>query len=520
MKPISQLIQELGEPKAKAYLREFFSRPENIPYFSLLFPDHIPLFPPDFHLELFQWFAELKGYKGAAAPRGFAKSTITDLVFILWVALHAKRRFIPLISDTYGQSTMLMESLKEEIENNEVIRWLYEDPQGETWTDNEIIITGLDPLTGEFKPVKIIAKGAGMKIRGLKFLNFRPDLIIFDDLENDEAVQSTDRRRKLKNWVIRGVIPALAPEGCIILIGTVLHRDSLLSNILDKKDEFSAWDSRRYTAIVDENRSLWPQRFSIEDLRSMRDNPKFERYIGPLAFAQEMMNKPLAEEDVIFQSSWFDRTYNLQELVNRYHQEHPELESSSVKDEWMKYTFNLIVAAVDPAISEKEKADWWAMATLGIARACPVCEGNPAGHIFELDMVRIKEKNPNIQATHILNNYRDWRHDKIKIEAVAYQAGLHAITSQKGAEMNIYPPIRAFRPDRDKTRRGIIFSATAAGQMVHLRTDHPLYQAIYDEFVEFPQGDHDDMVDAIFAAAEDVTMKTKPRTFKNKPQGF
>lgn len=520
MKPIDQLIRELGEPKAKAYLREFYSRPENIPYFSLLFPDHIPTFPPDFHLELYNWFAELRGYKAGAAPRGFSKSTITDLVFILWVALHAKKRFIPLISDTFSQSTMLLESLKEEVENNEAIRWLYEDPQGDTWTDNEIIVEGIDPDTGEFKPVKIIAKGAGMKIRGLKFLNFRPDMIIFDDLENDEAVQSTDRRRKLKNWVVRGVIPALTPDGCIILIGTVLHRDSLLSNILDKKDEFASWDSRRYTAIMDEDKSLWPERFPVENLRRMRDDSSFERYIGPLAFAQEMMNKPLAEEDVIFQSSWFDRTYNLQEEINKYHQEHPELESNNVMSEWMKYTFNLIPSSVDPAISEKESADWWAMATLGIARACPICEGNPAGHIFLLDMERIKEKNPNVQGGVIIESYKRWRQDKIKIEAVAYQAGLYAVTSQKGAEMNVYPPIRAFRPDRDKTRRGIIFSATAAGQMFHLRRDHPLYQAIYDEFIEFPQGDHDDMVDAIFSAAEDVTMKSKPRTFKNKPQGF
>lgn len=520
MKPIDQLIRELGEPKAKAYLREFFSRSENIPYFSLLFPDHIPSFPPDFHLELYKWFAELKGFKAGAAPRGFSKSTITDLIFILWVALNAKKRFIPLISDTYGQSTMLMESLKEEVENNEIIRWLYEDPQGSTWTDNEIIINGVDNQTGEIKPVKIIAKGAGMKIRGLKFLNFRPDMIIFDDLENDEAVASADRRRKLKNWVIRGVIPGLAPGGCIILIGTVLHRDSLLSNMLDKKDELASWDTRKYSAIKADGTSLWPERFPIESLNRMRSDPTYDHYIGPLAFAQEMMNTPLSEEDVIFQSSWLDRTYNLQELVNKYHAEHPDLESNNVLREWMGYTFKMIPAAVDPAISEKQKADFWAMATLGIARACPICEGGPAGHILLLDMEQMKEKNPNNQVKVIIDSYKRWKQDKIKIESVAYQAGLYHLTSQKGAEENIYPPIRAFKPDRDKRRRGIIFSATAAGQMFHLRTDHPLYQAIYDQFIEFDQGEHDDMIDAIFAAAEDVTMKTRRRTFANKPQGF
>lgn len=519
MKPVNQLIQELGEPKAKAYLREYFSRPENLPQFSRLFPEHVPTTPPEFHLDIYSWFAELRGFKGAAAPRGFSKSTITDLIFILWVALNAKRRFIPLISDTYGQSTMLMESLKSEIENNEIIRWLYEDPMGDTWTDNEIIIEGIDPNDGEYKPVKIIAKGAGMKIRGLKFLNFRPDLIVFDDLENDEAVQSAERRRKLKNWVIRGVIPALSPDGCIILIGTVLHRDSVLSNILDKKDEFASWDSRKYSAII-EDKSLWPDRFPVENLRRMRDDPSYDHYIGPLAFAQEMMNTPLSEQDVIFQPSWLSIRYNLQEQLNKWHAEHPEVPSNEVLKQYMSATFSLIPASVDPAISEKQKADWWAMATLGIAKACPICENNPSGHIFLLDMERIKEKNPNNQVATIINSYRQWKQDKIKIESVSYQAGLYQLTMQKGAEENLYPPVRAYRPDRDKVRRGIIFSAVVAGSMFHLRTDHPLFQAIYDEFIEFPQGEHDDMVDAIFAAAEDVTMKARKRVFSNKPKGF
>lgn len=516
---ISQLISQVGEAKAKAYLRDYFSQPENIDDFSQLFPTHIQSEPPPFHLEIYQDFSLLSGFAARAAPRGFSKSTITDLVLLLWAALHAKRRFIVLISDTYGQATMLMEAVKTELETNETIRWLYEEPQGATWSDNDIEVFGMN-AEGEQLPVKIIAKGAGMKIRGLKFLNFRPDLIIFDDLENDEAVQSADRRRKLKNWLVRGVIPALAVDGCIWLIGTVLHRDSLLSNILDRKGEFASWRSHRYEAIIEGERSLWPDRFALDTLIRMRDDATYERYIGPLAFAQEMQNKPMSEEDQIFQSDWLTLTFKLQEQLNQWHALNPEVESDNVLREWMKATFNLIVAAVDPAISEKQTADWWALATLGIARACPICPGKPPGHILQLDMERMRDANPNNHVTKILDSYKQWKQDKIKIESVAFQAGLYTMTMQKGAELKLYPPLRAFKPDRDKRRRGIIFSATAAGKLFHLREDHPLYEKVLTEFIEFPQGDYDDMVDAIWAAAEDVTMKMKTRTFKAKPAGF
>lgn len=515
---INEMINQVGEPKAKAYLRDHFSKPENIDDFSLLFPEHIQSEPPPFHLEIYADFSQLRGFAAKAAPRGFSKSTITDLVLLCWVALNAKRRFIVLLSDTYGQATMLLEAVKTEIETNEIIKWLYEDPQGGTWSDNDIEIFGTNDK-GEQLPVKILAKGAGMKIRGLKFLNFRPDLIIIDDLENEELAASEDRRRKLKNWLVRGVIPALSPDGCIWLIGTVLHRDSLLSNILDKKGEFASWRSNKYAAIT-EGISLWPSRFNVENLIKMRDDPSYERYIGPLAFAQEMQNTPMSEKDQVFQPDWLSVTFKFQELLNRWHEQNPETESSMVLTNFLQETFSLIPAAVDPAISEKQKADWWAMATLGIAKACPICKDNPPGHIFQLDMERMKEADPNNQVTKIVESYQKWKQDKIKIETVAFQAGLYTMTMKKGAELNVYPPVRAYKPDRDKHRRAVIFSAIVAGKMFHLREDHPLYNTLLEEFLSFPQGDHDDMIDSIFAAAEDVTMKVRSRTFKNKPSGF
>lgn len=512
------MIQEVGEVQTKAYLRDYFSKPENIDDFSLLFPDHIQTEPPQFHIDIYNDFSQLRGFAAKAAPRGFSKSTITDLVLLCWAALNAKRRFIVLISDTYGQATMLMESVKSELETNDIIRWLYEEPQGDTWTDNDIEVQGVTS-EGERVPVKIIAKGAGMKIRGLKFLNFRPDLIIFDDLENDEAVRSEDRRRKLKNWLVRGVIPALAVDGCIWYIGTVLHRDSLLSNILDKKGEFASWRSAKYAAIID-GKSLWPERFTVDNLIRMRDDPSYERYIGPLAFAQEMQNTPMSEEDQVFQPDWLSSTYKLQELINQWHAKNPETDSSMVMQNWMTETFKLVIGSVDPAISEKQKADWWAMATIGITKACPICEGNPTGHIMQLDMFRMKDSNPNNHVLAVLDGYKEWKHDKIRIESVAYQSGLYTMAMQKGAELNLYPPLRSWRPDRDKHRRAVVFSATAAGNMFHMREDHPLYAQLLEEFMSFPQGEHDDMIDAIFAAAEDVTMKTKRRVFKNKAAGF
>lgn len=55
---------------------------------------------------------------------------------------------------------------------------------------------------------KIEALGAGKKIRGRRHKQWRPDLILCDDLENDENVNTPEQRRKLRNWFYKAVSKA------------------------------------------------------------------------------------------------------------------------------------------------------------------------------------------------------------------------------------------------------------------------------------------------------------------------
>jgi hypothetical protein len=108
----------------------------------------------------------------------------------------------------------------------------------------------------------VVAKGQGMKVRGLKFNQYRPDKINIDDLENDELVESPERRAKLKRWFKMGVIPAMAKGGKINIVGTILHHDALLAKIVNGTDEFSGWNVRKFKALNEingEEVSLWPQ---------------------------------------------------------------------------------------------------------------------------------------------------------------------------------------------------------------------------------------------------------------------
>ncbi len=230
----------------------------------------------------------------------------------------------------------------------------------------------------------------------------------------------------------------------------------------------------------------------------MRDNPLDGDYIGIVAFAQEMQNNPLDESQQLIRDEWV-QPYSLSGLINHFA---PLARGNDILGEFLAHYFDRVVAAVDPAISEKETADFWAMVTVGFAKACPICEGAPAGHIFVLDYERMRDADPNNQVNIVIESYETWQPDKVRIEAVAYQAGLVKLIKREAAARGIYLPLKGYRPLTSKVRRMSVQAANFSGGMVHVRSDSPLYQAFRDELLEFPQGEHDDMVDAYLSAAE------------------
>ena len=510
--PFQKLIDDLGEEAAKAYLRDFYADPENIPAFAMLFTKHVPSYPPDFHIEMWNLYTGTDGNVGGCAPRGFAKSTSTSLVYLAWRTLNATSRFSIVISDTYTQAVDLMAGLKDELEENEVIKWLYGDVIGDSWAEDDIEVIGIDH-NGKRLPCRIIALGAGMKVRGRKFKNFRPQLVIIDDLENDEAVQSKERREKLRKWLVRAVLPAIDRTiGRIVMIGTILHKRSLLNAIINKDAEFRSWATFKFAGIMD-GKSIWPDVYTTEEIYKWRDDPSHPNYLGAVAWAQEIQNNPLDEGQQIIQDAWVEGNgFKLTESINRWlpiltpnGEEIPE--DYDVLGAWLKYHFKTIHTSVDPAISEKETADFWAMVTIGITKVCPLC-GGAEGHILVLDYIQMREPDPNKQVDTVIDNYLLWQHDKIRVEAVAYQAGLVKLIKNRAAEQGLYLPIRPFRPTTSKVARMNIHAANFSGGLVHLREDHPLYQAFKEQLLEFPQGEHDDMVDSYMAAA-DVSLKRR-----------
>jgi hypothetical protein len=245
---------------------------------------HTTLFPhrredasPAFHTEIITLFNS--GHKRVAlkAFRGAAKSTIVEEVVTL-KALFKKKKYIIIVGNTWSTACKSLEAIKRELTTNSELIELFGDMKSEPWSQDNIVLKN---------GVKIEAMGAMQAMRGTKHDSSRPDLVIIDDLEDEQAVSSREARAKISDWLAKVLIPALHPKrGDIYLIGTPLHPESLI----EKKCNDPEWVSRTFPlSYIDpetgEEKATWEARFNMEWVLDTRN--RYVRDGNMTAFQQE-----------------------------------------------------------------------------------------------------------------------------------------------------------------------------------------------------------------------------------------
>lgn len=441
--------------KLRRYLLAIFKRRENIHLFGwFVARPYFPLETPLFHKEILDLISDKNNRRiGAIAPRGHAKSTTVDMTYPLWAGCFEQEEFIVIISDTYTQAAEFINALKDEFEHNPKIKWLFGDMKGDDWQDGEFVLSN---------GIKYAAKGSGMKIRGIRHRHTRPTLMIFDDIENDENIKSAEQRQKLYHWFTKAAIPALARGGRAVVIGTILHFDSLVNKVMKQQDVFKSWQTRVFYAITTEEdgteRALWPEHRSLEKLRAMRDDPGDQDFIGSITFAQEYQHKPFSEEDAIIQPDWIK-----------------ECEPSQVPD---KHTRLARVLTIDPAASERQTADFTAMI---------VADLYTDGNVY-IRAIRNQRTSPSVTADTVRELDEIYKPQVIGIEKGAL--GLVFRDLLEGL------PVIGLEPDKDKVRRLLAVSRFFEAGRVYTVKNIQNGQAFREQLIEFPKGTHDDMVDA------------------------
>lgn len=257
-------------------------------FLSPMYDDPQPT--PQCHRDWWELYCKDDPYVGVAAPRGHAKSTILTHDFTLANVCFRVEPHVLIVSATEELALAHLGDIAKELRDNDELRKAFGISKFLVDSKSEIVV-GCNPDTDypAGYAFRIIARGAGQKLRGIKWRGRRPGLIICDDMEEDEQVENFDRRRKFRRWVMRALLP-LGRRLCKIRWhGTILHEDSMLFRIM--KD--ATWTSRLYKAhqAFDDFRDiLWPEMWSEARLRRLRQS-YIEQNDAP-GYSQEVLNDP------------------------------------------------------------------------------------------------------------------------------------------------------------------------------------------------------------------------------------
>ncbi len=425
-----------------------------------------------------------------AAPRGNAKSTWTTLILPLWTTAFRYRDFPLIVSETMTQSADFLSFIKMELETNERLKQDFPDlcGVGPVWRADTIITR-----TG----VKIRGAGAGQKLRGMRHGAKRPDLVIVDDLENDEAVESIDQRKKLEKWFFKALMKIGQPDTVYIVIGTMLHYQSLLAQLLVKP----GWKGMKFQAVLtwsesklweeweeifadisggkeeaevqadaffDANREemlagtevLWPERESYYYLMKMRVSE------GPAYFSSEKQNEPINPEDAVFLEEWIQ------------YWEDGDVDLSGVPH----------LGACDPSMGKKSKS----------ADPSAILGGRFKNGIIYLDIGDVDKRHPDRITDDILMYHQRDPFEQFVIEEVQFQEFFKDHFEKEAHRRGLTMNVTGVKPNVDKDLRivglqpwikngWIRFRRTGMGKLVE--------QFIY--YRPRGKGGHDDGPDAV-----------------------
>lgn len=248
-----------------------------------------PMPTPPFHREVWDLYASDVVSAGAVAPRDHAKSTSFTFDYILAEMCWRTSDYCILIGSTEEKAAEQLSNISEELQENVDLREEFGIREFETCQKTEIIVVCEDGHR-----FRILARGAEQKIRGAMWKGKRPNLIVADDMEDDEQVESIKRRKKFRRWFFRAAKQSLSKSGKIRIHGTILHDDSLLMRLYRNK----MWTMKFYKAhesYDDFSNILWPQRWTEQQLRDKQK--EFEEDGDATGYAQEFLNDPSDRSD-------------------------------------------------------------------------------------------------------------------------------------------------------------------------------------------------------------------------------
>jgi len=467
---------------------------------SDLLQDHTP--SPAFHWELAATFREavtsrVPSKKLIVAPRSHSKSTLISNIGMCWNICYAEdigKYFWILLGDTERTAMVQLNTVKNSFEENARLKADFGDLTTKTWNSLEIIAGNPGHL------VKVMAAGTGGALRGIRYLAHRPNLVC-DDMESESNISTPEQISKTITWFDQTLGNIGSPrDSCQIIVGTVLHYQSLLATLANTRPE---WDAQMYKALITypDNMELWnawgkiyhsrlegnnameatriagqkAKQFYEDNLDAMNQGAEVlwpermplydimvQRTVNPYSFSTELQNEPIDTDTQVFKSyTTYDiNEFNLDELT--------------------------IIGGVDPSLAINRRSDPSAILTIGKSKQ---------GIYYVLD-VDCKKRPPDQIIDDILNKAKTYNYKWFSVEAIQFQAFFASEVRSRSAMAGFYLPVREYKSMLKKEMRITSMEPLITNGYIRFSASQ-LVGETGDQLRYFPKVSKDDILDCL-----------------------
>lgn len=445
----------------------------SIPFFAYYYLD--VLMPP--HQQ--DWIDNLKPKTIILSPRDHGKTHTFARVFAEHYTLYNNDVRLLLFGKSHRQSMKSLGLINNDLKKNHKILKDFGFELADLHKKDNML--WYNRQKGMFRDATIEAAGLYGAVTGSHY-----EYILIDDLIDDENTRTAYMMEQVSNWFKGTVSPLLEPNGTMIVIGTRKHYNDLYSELVAnplwyvKKDKAIIKMPDNYEFVYDEkgnildivvegdSKVLWESKWTIEDLLLKREE------IGTIFFNREYQNDPSGLHGLVLDREWL-KFYDFDDIYN----------ASTGK----YFTDLEIYQAWDLAIAETEGSDYTVCVTFGVTRD---------NKMYVLDIFRDRISFPK-QVDKVIELASDWKPIQIGIESNTYQLAL----SQQVKDIS-FLPIKEIYNMGNKERRIIKNSVYYEGGRVLLPDDLKVVDDFIAEYVQFPRGGHDDMLDAMCTGFEMV----------------
>jgi len=295
------------------------------------------------------------------------------------------------------------------------------------------------------------------------------DLVVVDDPFSEQAVISgnTDVFEDAWTWFQSGPLQRLSPTGAIVVIHTRWSKGDLIGKLVDqmtKNPDSEQWEVVEFPAILNEDtpeeKSLWPERWPLELLKQKK------AVMAPFLWNAQYMQNPTGEAGALIKREWW----------KDWDQEDPP-------------DCEYVIMGLDAAQEVTTRSDFNAVGIWGVFYK-DNDKGEPVANIILLDAWKRRMEYPELKKT-MMAEYEKWEPDTFVIEkkssgSVLYQEFRHAGL-----------PVSEFTPSKGNDKIARVNSVTDMFEsgLVWAPRDRRWAQEVIEECGDFPNGDHDDLVD-------------------------